>query len=378
MDDKRALLRDSGLRTRAQAIAKAKEIVNALNEVVLHIAITGETGVGKSSFVNAIRGVQRGDEGWAPTGVTETTMEPKEYPHPSMPNVRIWDLPGIGTSRFKAKTYMKDVKFETYDFFIIVSSQRFKENDLKLATEIKKNNKKFYFVRSKIDSDMANEGVKEKRMEEKVLLKIRKDCEDHLRKLGQPPIFLISSFNLSKYDFPTLVETLKRDLPSEKRNALEQSLPVYSMQSLNDKYSAFKETIWALAVVSAIGAGPLPGLSVAVDTAMVLSFLTKVYHSFGLDDKTLEKLSNRMNKPIREEVKKSKLIQEIGGTRLASTMLRKAGAEAAIEVLSCVVPVVGNVAAAGLSFVTTRAVLQEGLDELYGVAKKVLEMANLQ
>ncbi|XP_063077008.1 interferon-inducible GTPase 5-like [Engraulis encrasicolus] len=380
MEDTSPLLEDSGEQSTewAMAIAKAKEIVNGLDQVVLNIAVTGETGVGKSSFVNAIRGVQRGDEGWAPTGVTETTMEPKEYPHPSMPNVRIWDLPGIGTPSFDAKRYVNKVHFEKYDFFIIVSASRFRENDLKLANEIKKTKKKFYFVRSKIDKDVKNEIEDGGGTEEEILLKMRKDCEDNLRDLGGAPVFLITSKDLTKYDFPNLVDTLKRELPVEKMDVLLQSFPVFSKQSLDWKYQAFNKNIWQVAAASGIvGAAPVPGLSFAVDTAMVMSFLTGVYRSFGLHDKALEKLSETVDKPILGEVKKSKIIQEISKYMLTSSMQPKLLASAAVNVLS-LIPVAGSIAAATLSYKTTRAVLQQGLDELYQVAKKVLEMADLQ
>ncbi|XP_063077062.1 interferon-inducible GTPase 5-like [Engraulis encrasicolus] len=380
MDDITALLEDSGEQTMEQAMAKAEEIVNELDNVTLNIAVTGETGAGKSLFVNAIRGVKIGDEGYAKTGVRETTMEPTEYPHPTMPNVKIFDLPGIGSTNFKANAYMKKVAFKNYDFFIIVSASRFKENDVLLAKNIKKQKKSFYFVRSKVDMDVANQIASGEGTEEETLRCIRDDCLANLKSLEtNSPVFLITSHDLSKYDFQKLIETLKADLGQEKMDALMLSLPVYSMQSLDEKYSAFKKSVWALAVVSGgIGAAPVPGLSFALDTAMVLSFLTGVYHSSGLDDEALERMSEQVEKKILEEVKKSELIQGIGKSMLTSSMLRKLAVAGGIEAVSCMTPIAGNIVAAGVSFVTTRAVLQQGLDELYQVAKKVLEMANLQ
>ncbi|KAL2078340.1 hypothetical protein ACEWY4_026025 [Coilia grayii] len=378
-DNDSALLNDSGEQTKERAIAKAEEVVNGLNNVVLNIAVTGETGAGKSSFVNAIRGVKVGEKGSAPIGVTECTTEVTMYPHPTMPNVRIWDLPGIGTPRFKAKTYLKDVKFKNYDFFIIVSAFRFKENDLTLAKEIKKQKKNFYFVRSKIDLDVRNE-MENGRAEEEVLHHIREDCLRNLSELGPPPIFLITSKDLSKFDFQKLQETMESDLPSQKKDVIVLSLPVYSMQSLEKKYSTLKKAIWALAVVSGgIAVAPVPGLSFAIDTTMVGSFFTNCYFSFGLDDKTLRKLSDRVDKPILEEVKKSKLMQAIvNSSPLTTNMAAKLGAAGIAEALSSLVPIAGSAVAAGVSFLSTRSVLLEGLDELYRVAKKVIEMAGLQ
>ncbi|XP_030641237.1 T-cell-specific guanine nucleotide triphosphate-binding protein 1-like [Chanos chanos] len=220
-----AAIQSSGELTLEGAAAKAKEELDKLMHVTLDIAVTGESGAGKSSFVNAIRGLSDDDDGAAPTGVTETTMEPTMYLHPTMPNVRIWDLPGIGTQRFKVKQYIKDVRFNSYDFFIIISSERFKENDIILAKEIKKNKKNFYFVHSKTDNDIRTEMRKKGFNEQDLLLKIREDCERNLAEFGDCKVFLISSLEVRKYDFPLLKETLEKDLPDYKRYALLYLLP---------------------------------------------------------------------------------------------------------------------------------------------------------
>ena len=140
----------------ALAIAKIKEYFEQ-NNTPLNIAITGESSCGKSSLVNAFRGVDNKAEGAAPTGPVETTSVPTPYPYPKYPNVTLWDLPGVGNYKFQADQYLKLVGFEKFDFFIIISESRFTENDVKLTQEIKRMKKKFYFVRSKIDSDLESE-----------------------------------------------------------------------------------------------------------------------------------------------------------------------------------------------------------------------------
>uniref|UniRef100_A0A3B4HCB0 IRG-type G domain-containing protein n=1 Tax=Pundamilia nyererei TaxID=303518 RepID=A0A3B4HCB0_9CICH len=155
------------------------------NNTQLNIAITGESGSGKSTFVNALRDLSDGDEGAAPTGVTETTSEVTSYPHPNYPNVTFWDLPGIGTTKFPAEEYLELVGFEKFDFFIIISAVRFRENDVKLTQEIQRMEKKFYFVRSKIDNDVRAEERSQREFKvEKTLSQIRQDCiqgECHMR-----------------------------------------------------------------------------------------------------------------------------------------------------------------------------------------------------
>ncbi|KAK3525821.1 hypothetical protein QTP70_010322 [Hemibagrus guttatus] len=155
--DTNAALQASGESTLKKATEKAQKQIDQLFNIPLHIAVTGESGTGKSSFINAIRDLDSDDEGAAKTGVTETTTDPTPYKHPTMPNVTLWDLPGIGSPKYTAKNYCKQVQFKVYDFFIIISSERFKENDIMLAKEIKKRKKLFYFVRSKIDNDIRAE-----------------------------------------------------------------------------------------------------------------------------------------------------------------------------------------------------------------------------
>uniref|UniRef100_A0A3B1ICZ9 IRG-type G domain-containing protein n=1 Tax=Astyanax mexicanus TaxID=7994 RepID=A0A3B1ICZ9_ASTMX len=199
---------------------EVQETVDHLFNVSLHIAVIGETGAGKSTFINAFRGLEDDDEGAAKTGVNETTAEPTPYNHPTMSNVTLWDLPGVGSLNFTARTYVKEMQFEKYDFFFVVSSERFRENDIMLAKEIQKGNKRFYFIRSKVDNDIRGEERKKTFDREETLSKIRRDCQENLKELGNPPVFLISSCNLSEFDFEKLVSTLNSELPQHKQYAL--------------------------------------------------------------------------------------------------------------------------------------------------------------
>ena len=79
----------------------------------LHCGITGSSGTGKSSFINAIRNLEADDEGAAEVGVTECTKEPTPYQDPVNPMLQYWDLPGVGTPNHpKDETYLRKVGFE--------------------------------------------------------------------------------------------------------------------------------------------------------------------------------------------------------------------------------------------------------------------------
>ncbi|MCI4381387.1 hypothetical protein PGIGA_G00251040 [Pangasianodon gigas] len=377
--DTNAALQASGEPTLKKATKKAQKQMDQLFNVSLHIAVTGESGTGKSSFINAIRELDKDDKGAAKTGVTETTTEPTPYEHPTMPNVMLWDLPGIGTPKFKARKYLKNMQFNRYDFFIIISSERFKENDIMLANEIKKRKKLFYFVRSKIDNDIRTEETKKGFNKEETLLQIKSNCLENLKEIENPKVFLISSENIKAFDFEKLIETLMSDLPQRKQSALLQSVPITSEAMLKKKVKMFEKAAWAAALCSGvIAAAPVPGLSVACDASILVAFFTRCYYSFGLDDKSLKKLSERVNKPQLESFIKSPLVVALTTKSTARLSLSALAGGAALEYLCSLVPGVGSAAAAGISFVCTLTLLKNGLKELENAALKVLKEAGLQ
>ncbi|XP_063353843.1 interferon-inducible GTPase 5-like [Pelmatolapia mariae] len=367
----------------AAAAAKIEENLKQQNNIPLNIAITGESGSGKSTFVNAFRGLCDDEEGAAPTGVVETTSEVKPYPHPKYPNVTLWDLPGIGTTKFPAKKYLKLVGFEKFDFFIIISATRFTENDVKLAQEIQKMKKKFYFVHSKIDNDINAERRKRDFNEEKSLKVIRDDCVQRLRGLGigSPQVFLVSSFELHLYDFSLLHETLDGDLPSNKRDTLLFVMPNINPEIIRKKKKTFKRRLYWLATLSAAGAAvPLPGLSIAVDLAVLVGAVTEYVFAFGLDIPSLKRLSDRTGVPYTDL--RAVIISPLAAAEITTELLLKVmtqvGRTASLilaEEASRFIPIVGIPVAMGLSFITTYKVLNVILNQLAEDAEKVFEKA---
>uniref|UniRef100_A0A3B4F8B7 Interferon-inducible GTPase 5-like n=1 Tax=Pundamilia nyererei TaxID=303518 RepID=A0A3B4F8B7_9CICH len=343
-------------------------------------AITGESGSGKSTFVNALRGLSNDDEKAAPTGITETTNEVTPYPHPNYPNVKLWDLPGIGTTKYPAKKYLKLVGFEKFDFFIIISADRFRENDVKLAQEIHKMKKKFYFVRSKIDENLRAEKRQRHFSEEETLTKIREDCV-HSEGLGieSPKVFLVSSFQLKLYDFSLLQQTLERDLPKNKRDTLLFVMPNINPEIIIKKKKALKSTIICYALGSAAGAAvPVPGVSIAVDAALLIGAVTHYVHAFGLDIPSLKRLSDRTDVPYADL--RAVIISPLAAVEITAGLLIKVltqvGRTATLivaEEASRFVPIVGIPLAMGFSFGTTYTILKSILNQLADDAQKVFE-----
>ncbi|XP_024655593.2 interferon-inducible GTPase 5-like [Maylandia zebra] len=365
------------------AAAKIKELMMKEKNITLNIAITGESGSDKSTFVNALRGLSNDDEGAAPTGVTETTMEVKPYPHPKCPNVTLWDLPGIGTTKFPADKYLELVGFEKFDFFIIISDTRFRANDVKLAQEIQKMKKKFYFVRSKIDNNMRAERRKRNFSADEALTKIRDDCVQSLQRQGikSPQVFLVSSFELHLYHFSLLHQTLDRDLPAHKRDALLCAMPNFNPEIIRKKKQALKSKIKYWATLSAAGAAvPVPGLSIVVDAALLVDAVTHFVFALGLDVPSLKRLSARTGVPYADL--RSVIISPLAAAEITTGFLLKvivqlgsvAALIAAVEV-SRWIPIIGIPIAMGLSLTTTYKILNLILEELAEDAQRVFERA---
>ncbi|XP_017287208.1 interferon-inducible GTPase 5-like [Kryptolebias marmoratus] len=285
----------------AAAVAKIKEYIEQKNNTPLNIAITGETGSGKSTFINYFRGMTNDDEEAAPTGVEETTSDISSYPHPEYPNVIFWDLPGVGTTRFPADKYLELVGSEKFDFFVIISDTRFRKNYVKLAKAIQKMEKKFYFVRSKIDNDLQAEARGKRNFnEQETLEQIRKDCIQGLQKEGfkSPQVFLLCSFDRHLYDFPRLHQTFNRELPELKRRASLTIMSDFHQEVINKKKEDLQSQIKYHAAASAAGAAaPVPGVSIAVDLGLIVTAVKQYVVSFRLDIPSLKKLADTTGVP---------------------------------------------------------------------------------
>ena len=90
----------------------------------LHFAICGSSGSGKSSLVNAFRGLKNGSPQAAPTGVVETTMNITRYPEPrqELPyNRLVWfDCPGAGTLEIPGWQYFNQQGLFIFDVIVLV------------------------------------------------------------------------------------------------------------------------------------------------------------------------------------------------------------------------------------------------------------------
>ncbi len=191
----------------------------------------------------------------------------------------------------------------------------------------------------------------------------------------------MSSFEIHKYDFPLLHETLERELPEHKKDALLFAMPNISLEIINKKKEAFKAKIKYYALVSGgVAAVPVPGLSIAVDLSMIVAVVTRYVFGFGLNRGSLQRLSVSTGVPVEEfmaVITSPLAVAEITVPLITKVLFQSAAMTAlvAAEEGSRFIPILGSLVAAGASFFTTRAALNAALNMVADDARKVFKRA---
>ncbi|CAF2677723.1 unnamed protein product [Rotaria sp. Silwood2] len=230
----------------------------------LHIAVTGNSGVGKSSFINAIRGVTPNSPDAAKTGVTECTREPQAYPHSMHQNLTFWDLPGCGTPNYPRENYLERISFKQFDVVIIICSGRFTEDDGWLAEEMTKMNKPFFFLRSKIDQEIINAQRDSPPPfdEHAVLATIQNDCLHNLRQYSHHrKVYLVSGNQkyLHRWDMDNFMHDLCQACPQLKRESLVFSMNAHCREAVRVKVEYLRKRQWLdCSAISAAAMLPFP------------------------------------------------------------------------------------------------------------------------
>ncbi|KAH3824254.1 hypothetical protein DPMN_126087 [Dreissena polymorpha] len=355
-----------------------------LTNIKIHICIVGESGTGKSSFINAMLGLDSDDDGAAKVGLFETTQTPTYYKQINNPNLVFCDVPGVGTKNFPQKTYLKDINFDSYDFFILVTASRFKENDTWLANEIIKRKKRFYFVRAKIDLDIQCEFQNRRKptykSPDQLLQLLKEDCERQLKESGvpTPDVFLINNRNTQKYDFDALTKKLINDLPGLKKEALAWYLPVISLGVLEEKMLLFQKRIYKIALKSAMGAiVPIALVGLLVDVNILMTETQLYKAQFGTDDISMEILSRKLSIQLSDLINEN-VIDTSKALKSSTSFLNLCASMGAANALSnsvrLVLPGIGNIVSAPIAYCSSVYIQNKMLELCYAEAKRIFEL----
>ena len=224
LEEAKQIIKEKGVEG-AQIVMREK--LEEWRNVKIKFGVTGMSGVGKSKFINSVRGIEDDDERAAKSDFVETTLDAECYTYPDNPNITLVDLPGIGTPTFPdLKTYCKKVDLESYDTFLILTATRFTQYDLELAQKIKSIGKSLFLVRTKIDVDEANENRKKDADIKVMQEKIRAECHKYIKGFGidEEKIFLISNHHQKEWDFQRLVLAIVEKLSDRQKEAFTLSL----------------------------------------------------------------------------------------------------------------------------------------------------------
>ncbi|KZT71302.1 hypothetical protein DAEQUDRAFT_763904 [Daedalea quercina L-15889] len=110
---------------------------------------TSIIGIGKSSLINAFRGLRNNDEDAAPTGIVETTSVIARYLDPHPANSFVWyDVPGAGTLSVPEWQYFTDQGLYISYCIIVLFDNRFTSTDIAILRNCAQFQIPTYIVRS--------------------------------------------------------------------------------------------------------------------------------------------------------------------------------------------------------------------------------------
>lgn len=191
----------------------------------------------------------------------------------------------------------------------------------------------------------------------------------------------MSNFELHLYDFHQLEETLERELPAHKRNALLFAMPNISLEIINKKKKAFQAQIKYIALGSAaVAAVPLPGLSVVVDVALLVDAVTQYVVGFGLDFRSVQRLADTTHVPLKDLT--DIIVSPLALTKVTPDLVIKlccqfgiTSAIIAAEEVTRFIPIFGIPLAMTFSFTSTYKILYNFLNMLAEDAQRVFTKA---
>jgi uncharacterized protein (DUF697 family)/ribosome biogenesis GTPase A len=287
-----------------------------LNEIIkkgVKIAITGNSGVGKSSLVNALTNCAHDSEtcDYARScGSDQCTNKEERFRHPTVPNLDYFDIPGVGTadfswekpdSKFDNSTYYNKMfvkhpvvnyfqymEIGSYDAIILVSAERPTNSERNLYNEIKKKqaSKVVFIVRNKVN--IAFERAKYDRMSHKDVLynarKVLKDSYNHKNELT----YLIDAHNSSEEFRPyNELNLLKADIVSSLGSIAtaeyDKELSLIQSKNAEDTDNFVYTLIYSCSALSFVAAAAFAQLPFAgrlaitqIQVAMLISIALKL------------------------------------------------------------------------------------------------------
>ncbi len=319
-------------------------------------------------------------------GVTETTKKVSKHPHPRYKNFILWDLPGAGTPTFPRETYLQVTEFDKYDFFLIITKERFMEDDLWLAKEVQKAGKVFFLIRTRLDENLKNHksDYPTTYSETAVIKEIRMDCEKNLRTANLScHVYIISGKikHTARWDYPRLLDDMVSKTSGLQRHAMVLSLTANSRRIIELKYEIMKGETIALAIGTCVAMSILGNLityanALQEDTAEVEMFLKDVNafkERFNLNDEMLSEISQQYGIPLPKLLAAIKPVMETTD-RSIQAISNSVAPRNTLEKIVHAIPIVGNWTSAGAATYRYKKYISKILKDMKEAALRVQDL----
>lgn len=271
----------------SKKLSDVKDAVEDLLISRINLAVVGDHGNEKATFINSLCGLGPEEDGAAPSPSTVAPKEVTGYLNPKHPDFRLWDLPPVPSmSPFAPKGYMDKVKFLRHNAVFMTFTQTPEPNSVEVFLEARSlQHQTVYFILFALAND-TEKSLEEKR---KASLEVLT-----LQGVAQPKVYVVRPSTLEKFDFPGLLEDMGRDLPEIRAHALLLALPTITFTLVTQKKEAFKALVWAAASLSGgVSAIPVPFVASMVDSSIAVRILTKAQLSLCLDNESVERLARQ-------------------------------------------------------------------------------------
>jgi hypothetical protein len=149
---------EDGIRPVVEPTPEERELAMRTHQYtagITHVAITGIAGAGKSSLVNAFRGLRNNHPQAAQVGIVETTMVATRY-REAQSQLAWYDIPGAGTLATRDWEYFNAQGLYVFDRVIVLFDNRFTETDVAILRNSRRFGIPSYIVRSKSNQHIEN------------------------------------------------------------------------------------------------------------------------------------------------------------------------------------------------------------------------------
>lgn len=191
-----------------EMIRRAQRKYNLNVTDFFNFAFAGHVKTGKSTLINAIRGISKEHPNAAKVDVIECTRDiaPYTFPEGKYPYVKFYDTPGSGTASFNAEDHYDNNGLCAFDCLIILIQNTLAMDEMEFARKALEYGQPVAFVRSRCDEtlrELYEEEVLFKQFHADHVMKhlkvaFQKEIDMKAPELRDVPLFFVSSRVLTK------------------------------------------------------------------------------------------------------------------------------------------------------------------------------------